>query len=46
MYTQDRVTGVLTLPDPDRIVRVTLRTVSTGTYISSLRSDAAPETAQ
>lgn len=45
LYTQNSRTGELSLPEPDRYVKVTLRTASTGTYISSVRALGLPETA-
>ena len=45
LYAQDARTGALIAPEPDRYVKVTLRTASTGTYISALRALGLPETA-
>ena len=45
MYAQNPVTGELTAPEPDKYVQITLRSASTGTYISAVRSMGIPETA-
>ncbi len=45
MYAQNPVTGELTAPEPDKYVQITLRSASTGTYISAVRSMGLPETA-
>ena len=45
LYQQDERTGALIAPEPDRYVKVTLRTASTGAYISALRALGLPETA-
>ena len=45
MWKQDRTTGDIVLPEPDKYVRVTFRTSSGAEYISSLQSLGLPETA-
>ena len=45
LYSKDPVTGTLTAPEPDKYVSVTLRTASTGTYISAVRSEDMPDNA-
>ncbi len=45
MYAQNQQTGELTAPEPDKYVQITLRSASTGMYISSVRSLGIPETA-
>ena len=45
LYSKDPLTGTLTAPEPDKYVSVTLRNASTGTYISAVRAEHAPENA-
>ena len=45
MWKQDRVTGDVAAPEPDKYIRVTFRTASGAEYISSLQSLGLPETA-
>ena len=45
MYEQDMKTGELTAPEPDKYIRVTLRSVSSGWYMSAVRSSGIPEVA-
>lgn len=45
LWKQDRTTGDITPPEPDKYVRVTFRTASGVEYISSLQSLGLPETA-
>ena len=44
-WTQDRSTGAVTEPEPDKYVRVTFRSASGAEYISSIQSQGLPETA-
>lgn len=45
MYEQDPKTGALKAPEPDKYLRVTLRNVTSGWYISSVLSSGIPEIA-
>ncbi len=45
LWKQDRTTGDITPPEPDKYIRVTFRTASGAEYISSLQSLGLPETA-
>ncbi|MBQ7637486.1 MAG: hypothetical protein IJS90_01120 [Clostridia bacterium] len=45
LYSQNSVTGELTPPGPDKYIKVTFRTSTTGRYISSVRTSSTPETA-
>ena len=45
MWKQDRETGDISVPEPDKYVRITFRTASGAEYISSLQSLGLPETA-
>lgn len=45
LWKQDGATGDITVPDPDKYIRVTFRTANGAEYISSLQSLGMPETA-
>ena len=45
MWKQDRATGDITAPEPDKYIRVTFRGAAGTEYISSLQSLGLPETA-
>ncbi len=45
LYDRNPLTGELTAPEPDKYVKVTMRTAATGNYISAVRSLGIPETA-
>ena len=45
LYSQNLLTGDLTVPEPDKYVKVTFRSASTGVYISAVRSSGLPEVA-
>lgn len=45
LYSQNATTGELTPPEPDKYIKVTFRTSTSGRYISSVRTSSVPETA-
>lgn len=45
LYSQNLRTGDLTVPEPDKYIRVTFRSTSAGVYISAVRSAGLPEIA-
>lgn len=45
LYAQNALTGELTAPEPDKFVKITVRSASTGDYISAVRAVGLPETA-
>ncbi|MCH5197331.1 MAG: hypothetical protein J1E34_00360 [Oscillospiraceae bacterium] len=45
LYSQNAATGELTAPEPDKYIKVTFRTSTSGRYISSVRALSVPETA-
>lgn len=45
LYSQNAATGELTAPEPDKYIKVTFRTSTSGRYISSVRTSSVPETA-
>lgn len=44
-WKQDSKTGAVSKPDPDKFIKVTLRSSGSASYISSIRTSSLPETA-
>lgn len=45
LWTQDKITGEMTAPEPDKYIKVTLRSSGKDMYISAIQSSSTPETA-
>lgn len=45
LWTQDKLTGELKAPEPDKYIKVTMRSIGRQMFISAIQSSGTPETA-
>lgn len=45
LWTQDKLTGDMKAPEPDKYIKVTLRKIGKETYIGAIQTSGTPETA-